>query len=227
MGVQTVTLAGGEPFQYPGLPTIVHKLHSGGIKVVLYTSATSDRHDWEQFLPYLHFISLPIDAITPAIVEQMRGTDQLTRVSAVIRKLSALSRRPKLKIGTVVTKQNIGDLRAIYAFLCAQEIVDVWRLYQFSPYGIGKRHQDLFELSVSAFQTAVTEIKKKHAHRFIISERSREDNKGYCMIMDSGGSFYRYEERYIPLGVTIFDTIENVIEQYDQKKHWRQKKWQK
>lgn len=226
VGVRTVTLCGGEPFHYPGLLAVVRKLAVGGIQVVLYTSTTSDRHDLKQLVPHLNFISLPIDAVTPSVVEQMRGANQFARVSAVLRELRALPARPNIKIGTVVTKQNIGDLRVIYEFLCAQEIIDVWRLYQFSPYGIGKRHQDLFEISEEAFRAAAAEMKKGHIHGFSISERSREENIGYCMIMDSGGSFYRYEEKYIPLGITIFDRIEEVAEQYNQKKHQLQKSWQ-
>ncbi len=128
----------------------------------------------------------------------------------------------------MVTRQNITDIGAVYDFLCAQKVVDVWRLYQFSPYGIGRRHQDRFEIPESEFRKATTTIKKRHDDSgFVISERSRTDNAGYCMIMDSGGSFYRYEENYIPLGVTIFDRIEDVVKRYDQKKHQRQKRWQR
>lgn len=230
LGVETVTMCGGEPFMYEGLDKVVKKLHGMGIKVVLYTSGTSDRFSVHDFLPYVDFLSLPVDAVTPGVVEKMRGTSQFSRVSRILGDLRSEPARPKIKIGTVVTRENIADLGAIGDFLHDHGIVDVWRQYEFSPYGIGKHHEKRFALAPGEFDAAVAAEKERNemrtGRRMLIAERTREDNEGYCMIIDSGGAFYRYAERYIPLGVSIDNTPVEILAGYDAERHERQKAWQ-
>jgi MoaA/NifB/PqqE/SkfB family radical SAM enzyme len=228
LGVTVVTICGGEPFKYKGLDLVVRKLHALGIKVVLYTSGTSDNYDVMSFLPFIDFLSLPVDAVSPEAVSLMRGSSQFERVSGIFRVLKERNDRPKIKIGTVVSKRSIGDLANIGDFLHGLGIVDVWRLYQFSPYGIGKRHEDSHLLDADTFDRAVVAEKERSAslgRRSLISQRSREDNKGYCMIMDSEGCFYRYEENYIPLGVSLRNSPQEIAAGYDPERHERQKAW--
>lgn len=228
LGVNTVTLCGGEPFMYPGLEAVVRRLHSHGIKVVLYTSGTSDLHDVRTFVPLVDFLSLAVDAVTPAIVEKMRGRSQSEKTASILAMLKEQSSRPRIKIGTVVTMRNVHDLPAIGDHLAALGIVDVWRLYEFSPYGIGKHNERRYLLGPGAFAAAVALEKARNVSRerpLLISERDRAENADYCMIMDSRGSFYRYAERYIPLGVTVDDPAHAIIAGYDRDRHERQKSW--
>lgn len=228
LGATAVTLCGGEPFMYPGLEAVVRRLHEHGIKIVLYTSGTSDLHDVRTFLPFVEFLSLPVDAVSPPIVEKMRGRSQFERTARTLTMLQKAVVRPRIKIGTVVTKQNIDDLPVIGDHLHSLGIVDVWRLYEFSPYGIGKHNEARYLLGPDVFREAVAREKERNmtrAHPLHIAERDREENAGYCMIIDSGGSFYRYAERYIPLGVTINDSPEIIAAGYDQELHQRQKAW--
>lgn len=228
LGVESVTICGGEPFMYRGLDLIVKKLYSLGMKVVLYTSGTSDEYSVESFLPFLDFLSLPVDAVSPDVVERMRGALQFSRVTKILTTLRETPDRPRVKIGTVVTRVNIGDLAHIGDFLASFGIVSVWRLYEFSPYGIGKHNERRYMIDANEFSLAVVTEKSRNRQRessMLISERSREENEGYCMIIDSGGSFYRYAEKYIPLGVTINDTTEQIYGCYDLDRHVRQKSW--
>jgi MoaA/NifB/PqqE/SkfB family radical SAM enzyme len=229
LGTETVTLCGGEPFMYPGLDKVVDRLHELGIKIVLYTSGTSNQFDVRMFLPYVEFLSLPVDAVSAAVIDRMRGVSQFERVSSILSTLRRVGKRPKIKVGTVVTKQNIEDLGNIGDYLHSLGIVDVWRLYEFSPYGIGKHHESRYLLGAGEFKDAVAREKLRNESRvgrtFLISERDRADNEGYCMIIDSGGSFYRYAERYIPLGITIENQPEEIIGCYDRELHLRQKAW--
>jgi len=224
---EKVTLCGGEPTQYPHLITIIQKLHHSGIQTILYSNAVSNpEFDWHHALPHLYMLSLPIDSISPEVTSKMRGPHQ---IKAVIRLLDYIAKskiKPKIKIGTVVTKQNIHELVPILTLLNKLAIIDVWRLYQFSPYGIGKTNQEDFLISNDEFLSAVTHIKNQPHPNIKIAERSREDNINYCYIMDSQGNFYRYEEEYIPLKASIFDPPERILTEYDVKKNIRQKLWQ-
>jgi MoaA/NifB/PqqE/SkfB family radical SAM enzyme len=228
--VDTVTICGGEPFKYPLLDRILQKLHECGINVVLYTSGTCNDYDVFELTPYVDVLSLPIDAVSLDVVGRMRGAHQFESISEILSRIKSLSKRPRVKIGTVVTRQNRHELGRIYRLITESEVVDIWRLYQFSPYGLGEKNKDLFLIDYAEFLSAVKRFKERGRldnSNFLISERSREDNIGYCIIIDSVGNFYRYSERYIPIGMTIFDDPEEVIKKYDFKKNLEQKKWLK
>ena len=229
VGVQTVTICGGEPFMFAGLEAVVHCLANLGIKIVLYTSATSlHRANLFGMLTDLHILSFPVDAVTLKYAAEMRGIRQVSEVSALLQRLSRIRDCPPIKIGTVVTKQNISDILHIYHFLLQFKEVKVWRLYQFSPYGIGKRNQARFLLFDEDF-TSTVKLAKEHNESLgapiHIAERSLEDMYGSCMIMDSQGGFWRYEGSYIPLGVTVFEDPCDIIIHYDLNKHVMQKSW--
>lgn len=223
IGTKNVTICGGEPFMYPHLDAVVERLYEHELNVVLYTSGTSGCFDVRTFLPFIKFLSLPVDVVSDRAIERMRGQHQFDGIAAILAIVKSVPWRPKIKTGTVVTRQNIDDLPAIARFLEKTGIVDVWRLYQFSPYGIGARHAKLFEIPTEEFEEAVKKIKATSAIH--IAERSRKDTVGYCKIIDSGGTFYRYAERYIPVGVTIFDDPQAIEAYYDKLGHEQQKSW--
>jgi len=101
----------------------------------------------------------------------MRGVQQVSEVNVLLQKLSQIPNCPTVKIGTVVTKQNVGDILPLYHFILQFKNVKVWRLYQFSPYGIGQRNQDSFLISDEDFALAVNLAKERnesygtHSHR--------------------------------------------------------------
>ena len=229
VGTQTVTICGGEPFMFAGLEDVVHRLSHLGIKVVLYTSATSlHRANLFGMLSDLHILSLPVDAVTVKYAAEMRGIEQLVEVSSLLQKLSRISDCPPIKIGTVVTKQNVSDILPIYRFLLQFRGVKVWRLYQFSPYGIGQRNEHRFLISDEDFTSTVKlakELNESLGMPIRIAERSLENMYGSCMIMDSRGGFWRYDGSYASLGVTIFEDPYDITVHYDFEKHVMQKSW--
>ncbi|MFH1582767.1 MAG: radical SAM protein [Candidatus Falkowbacteria bacterium] len=225
LGVEVVTLCGGEPMLYPHLAKVIKNLHSLGIKVVLYTNATTD-FDIYSLFPFIQILSLPVDAIKPEIIKEMRGPEQFKAVCHLLAKLRIVARRPTVKIGTVVSRVNLNDLKNIFRFISESGVVDIWRLYQFSPYGHGKNNDNLFLIADDEFIRAVGDIKSSAKRSAInIFERSRNSTIGNCHIMDSAGNFYRYEEKYVPLDATIFDKPQKIIDGYANFSYQERKIW--
>ena len=223
--VETVTLCGGEPTLYPRIADIVQCLHSFGIKVVFYTNLATN-FDVPSLFPYIQVLSIPIDAFSPAVIRKMRGLHQFEGVCRMLEVLRSSIPCPVVKVGTIVSLPNIDDLENIFGFIKKSGVVDIWRLYQFSPCGIGKKNEHLFLLEDDKFYGAVDRIKSlANGSTIDIAERSRNDAIGYCHIMDSVGQFYRYEEEYISLGTTIFDDPRKIAAGYDNSKNERQKMW--
>lgn len=229
--VETVTLCGGEPTQYPYLPEVIDRLSSQNTNIVLYSNTVSVLDfDWTRVLPRVSVLSLPVDAVSDVGMQFMRGQHQIEGVKRVLGQVKKMEKSPIVKIGTVVTAGNINDLPNIHEFLLEQQI-QVWRLYQFSPYGLGLRNQYRYTINDDRFNRAVVSVKNENDKRLanlIISERTRDDIAGgYCRIMSSQGDFYRYDEiKYHPLGVSIFDSPDKILLGFDNDLNARQKSWQ-
>lgn len=225
LGVEVVTLCGGEPTLYPYLTEVVKNLYSLGIKVIFYTNATTDFNIYSLF-PFIKILSLPVDAVKPEIIKEMRGFEQFKAVCHLLSKLRTAARRPVVKIGTVVSRINFNDLKNVFCFISESGVVDIWRLYQFSPYGHGKKNENLFLVADDEFNRAVDNIRFLAKRSVInISERSRNGTIGNCHIMDSVGNFYRYEEKYVPLGATVFDKPQKIITGYANFSYQERKIW--
>lgn len=224
LGITWVTLCGGEPTLYPHLVEVIRKLKERRVNIILYSSLTND-FDFRLISSCVHTFSIPIDGVTPSVIGEMRGMHQFQGVARFLNWIADLESRPLVKVGTVLTKKNIGDLQRILSFIEASKIVDVWRIYQFSPYGIGKRNETQFLIGDDEFRRAVAVVKANVSADLNIAERSRDDTNGYCRIMDSRGMFYRYEERYIPLGISIFASLEDITAHFDNEKNEAQKAW--
>ena len=177
-------------------------------------------------LPFIDILSIPVDAVSQAAISQMRGPHQLKSVCNALDKLRSIKIRPTIKVGTVVTKQNFNDLENLAVFLKDCQIIDIWRIYQFSPYGQGKKYQDLFLISDDDFNRVVSSVRKMVLNKSInIFVRKRSNNIGYCHIMDSQGGLYRYEEKYIDLGVNVFSRPKEIMLHYEEETNRLQKKY--
>lgn len=223
-----VTLCGGEPLLYKGIEQVVDKLASVGVRTVLYTNGISNPSLMYDLLPRISILSLPLDALHPSSAKVMRGHDQVQGVLEILRVLSRAQDPPIVKLGTVVTKQNTCELPNLAALIKQTSCIKVWRVYQYSPGGIGACHASEFNVSDAEFQTCVRDLESQFVGSHCsVSTRTVEDNVGYCMIMDSHGQFYRYDGAYHPLPVTIRDENSRIAKEYNLDKYQRQKSWHK
>lgn len=229
LGVEVVTLCGGEPTQYPYLIQVLEALRSSGIKTVLYSNTVSVADfPWEKVLPLVYMLSLPLDAVHEEYATAMRGTHQTKSVLSVLDLVRSRPDMPMLKIGTVATRQNLGHLSDIMKVLLDKGIEGVWRIYQFSPFGLGERNQDKFLISDEEFYEAVNALKAvlREGNRLVVAERDREATIGYCRLMSPTGRMFLYQEAYLDLGVTSFDPVETILSAgIDNDKNTRQKDW--
>lgn len=224
--IDVVTLCGGEPMLYPGLKVIVQKLANAGVRVILYTNGITLTDFLPTFFPYLEFLSLPLDAISQEGAEVMRGYDQVESVQRILIEIKNVSIRPRVKLGTMVSNLNYHELPELANFVMRTPVIDIWRLYQYSPGGIGLPQAKTYSIDNWEFERQITKLKEKFVGSGrIISVRTREEIIGYCMIMDAHGRFYRYDGVYHPLAVTLQSSTERINKEYNIEKHQRQKRW--
>jgi len=222
-GFSQVGICGGEPTDFPYLKEVVKYLHSLGLLVNLYSNLTHQEVVWS-LIDYLNSLSIPLDSIN--YIPSMRSVGHCENVLNFLDELEEKA-APGLivKIGTVVTSKNIDEILKVCECLKKYKILDVWKLYQYSPGGRCKSRIEEFKITEKEFLDVTSECSFENKTPKIIT-RTREQTKGYCVIMDPKGDFYIYDEEYIPTNKNIFrNSIEEITDMYNETENLNQKNW--
>lgn len=129
-----IIISGGEPLSSPDIVDICSFAKKNGIKVAIQTNGTYIS-TLKQLLPFADWIGLPIDGISFNVCEKTRTMgDHFKAVEKSIKIIEDFRKEnnvetPAIKIGTVLTKYNIGEIFEIYSYLAKHQI-SVWKIYK-------------------------------------------------------------------------------------------------
>lgn len=183
MGVKAILLTGGEPLLREDIDQIILELKRFDFKVFIDTNG-------DLFFKHKGIISKNVDVIGLPIDfsdSSYRNKDNLKTVLKILSLYKDRKKHPKIRIGTVVTKDNYQKLDKI-AELLKSYPVSAWKLYQFTPQGASAiKHRASLEISRNLFNKTTQEIKDRYSHflKIIISERA-ERNRAYFFVNPDG-----------------------------------------
>lgn len=224
LGFEYVTLCGGEPTLNGYIVEIVKYLYTKGIRVVFYSNGI-EKEIIKKVVPFIHYLSLPIDGIEET-TGLLRSKEQNEKVIELLDEIAADELEVKVKIGTVVNKVNKDYLELIYDIIKKCKMINCWRLYQFSAGEVGGKNKHIYNLSEDEYWSCINKLKQKVSDTELLSCRTREESKGYCIIMNQKGDLFRYEEKYIDLQNNIFEVeMDDIKRLYDIDKNIVQKQW--
>jgi len=193
-----VTFCGGEPLLVRKVDEYAGILASAGKRTVLNTNGSllARRVDRGFGLGSFDVVGLSIDGSTPDVHRAMRGpradlAEALNAAELVVREPGT-----RLKIGTVVSAVNSGDLPYL-ARLVGDMQPDVWRLYQYSARGWQNTGQQRHHLPEEDFLRLAEEVTALAAP--VPVAFSTESQTAGCLIVDPAGTVLRpgetdYEE---------------------------------
>jgi MoaA/NifB/PqqE/SkfB family radical SAM enzyme len=193
-----VTFCGGEPLLVRRVDEYAGLLASAGKRTVLNTNGSllARRVDQGFGLALFDVVGLSIDGSTPDVHRAMRGPtadlgEALNAADLVVRQPGT-----RLKIGTVVSAVNSGDLRGL-AELIRRLQPDVWRLYQYSSRGWQNTGQQRHYLAEEEFLRLAEQAADLVAP--VPVAFSTESQTAGCLIVDPAGTVLRpgesdYEE---------------------------------
>lgn len=119
-----------------------------------------------------------------------RNKDNLKAVLNILDFYQGLKRRPTIRIGTVVTKDNIRRLDEIGKLLKNYQI-DIWKIYEFTPQNPNAiENRSSLEVSEEEFNKVTQEVKDNFSDYFkvIISKRHAR-SRAYFFIGSDGVVF--------------------------------------
>jgi len=182
-GVQNVLLTGGEPSLRDDFAKIVEELKSRGLGIFLDTCGDLFFKYADAISQSVSILGLPIDWVGGGY----RGADNFERVLEILTYYKRKEQRPGIRIGTVVTRDNLASLVEI-GELISYFPVFAWKLYQFTPQEVSAiKNRRLLEVSEEIFGEATKNVKARFSPRLevIISKRA-DRNLAYLFIESDG-----------------------------------------
>lgn len=210
-GVKAIVLTGGEPLVREDFEEIIKELKSHNFKIFLDTNG-------DLFFKYSDLIAENVDVLGLPIDfpnDSYRNSDNLNTILKILNFFKDNSKKPVIRIGTVVTKDNINELEKI-GDLIKDYPIDIWKICEFIPQNNAVKNKSLLEVSPQQFDETAQKIKDKFSDYFkiAISKRKNRTN-AYFFVASNGEVFMPVDDfntcREIKIG-NIFD--ENIVENW-------------
>lgn len=216
-GVRSIVLTGGDPLLRTDIAEILRLLKKLGLNIFLDTSGTN-------FFSYNYLIDnvvsdlgLPLDSIIYRSLYRTRE-NYTNRIRILEYYKNHRGRIPRIRIGTVMSEDNMKDLNSIGKFLSGYPIAS-WKLYQFIPIGKNaKFNRKKFELDDEAFLSKAYELNHIFSDKYkvVVSPRARRAS-AYFMI-DPDGTVYSPTDNGFECKEKIIGNIfdDDILEKWNQ-----------
>jgi len=200
-GVEGIVVSGGEPTLYRGredgvqynIATLLEAAKEHGLRTTMSTNATRPKI-LRLAAPYLDWIALPLDAVSPESQQRMRGfvisPDQM---NALIADLRESNPDLKVKLGTVATAWNRADILELALVLADGRIaIDTWKIYQFAArrMAVARGHADSLQLMDDEMLALRSEVERTWGGRavtFRTTWSTLDDRSGAYLFVYSSG----------------------------------------
>jgi MoaA/NifB/PqqE/SkfB family radical SAM enzyme len=188
-GAKALVLSGGEPLMREDIPDIFEEIKKYGMKIYLDTNGDFFFKYKDTIDKHVDILGLPLDY--PSGEHSFRNKENFENVIKILEYYSKKSGiKPLIRVGTVMTRENIGYLGDIAELLRGYKI-DTWKIYQFlplGPNGYSNRESLLIDSATSLEKTET--IKKNYSKYFKVVPASRETRtKAYFFISSDGTLF--------------------------------------
>ena len=187
-GVTSITWTGGEALLLDGIDELIKYSYEKGIKNKIITNGkllTKERID--KIYKYLDSITLSIDSTDDDINDDLgRGRNHYKEVKDILDYIKLKNYDIKLRINSVVCKQNLKSFNKLIEFLQEYNIYS-WRIFKFMPLReTAVRNKDTFSITMDEYENVIKEIKEKSNIENIDTRIEKDMEKKYILILANG-----------------------------------------
>lgn len=209
-GVRAVVLTGGEPLLREDIVKIFQELKKNNFKIFLDTNGDFFFKYKDYIDKYVDVLGLPIDYSSKS--HTYRDSKNFENILKILNYYEEKRIKPTLRVGTVVTKENLNDLKNI-AELLKNYKIDIWKLYQFMPSGTNAalNKRDL-QINTISFKRKTDCIKEKYSKYFkIVISKISERSNAYFLIDPDGRVFMPISDLKTQRELTISNIFDKDI----------------
>lgn len=206
-GVKAIVLTGGEPLIRNDFENLIKELKKHDFTIFLDTSGDLFFTYQDLIAKNVEVLGLPIDFPN----DSYRNSNNLSNILKILDFFKDNPQKPTIRIGTVVTKDNIDKLEKI-GDLIKDYPVDIWKIYEFIPQNNAMKNKSLLEVSSEQFDEATQGIKNKFSKHFKIAISKRKDRtNAYFFVASNGNVFMPVDDLNICREVIIGDVFDDDI----------------
>lgn len=218
LGFTSITIGGGDPFQYRFTPELLRYAKSLGLFVHVDTHGKTLQQsvgNIELIGSTVDLLGLPIDGSKREIHDQMRDSEG--HFDLISRRLCWLKPwRSRIKLNTVVSAFNVHDLT------CLSHLVELyapsrWSIYQYWPLGPATGVSTKHSIDDQTFERSAEILRKNFSHGSTVLEvNSYESRRDTYPIIHHDGEMFVHSQApanaFVPLG-SIFesDALEKIL----------------
>lgn len=187
-GITSITWTGGEALLLNGIDDLLKISYEKGIKNKIITNGkllTRERID--KIYKYLDSITLSIDSINNDINDSLgRGRNHFEEIKEILDYIKEKKYDVKIRINSVVCKNNIGDFKGLTNFLNNYDIYS-WRIFKFmSLREKAVINKESFDVSLNNYNEVVKYIKLNSKIENIDTRIEEDMEKKYVLILANG-----------------------------------------
>lgn len=212
-GITSITWTGGEALLLNEIDDLLKISYEKGIKNKIITNGillTRERID--KIYKYLDSITLSIDSINNDINDSLgRGRNHFEEIKKILDYIKEKKYDVKIRINTVVCKNNIDDFKDLTNFLNNYDIYS-WRIFKFMP--LREKaviNKESFNVSLNNYNEVVKYIKLNSKIENIDTRIEEDMEKKYVLILANGDIVITNKGKDEKVGNALTDYMEQYI----------------
>ncbi len=229
-GVKKISFSGGEPLLFPYLEELIKKAHQMGVVTMIITNGSLLTHNkLDDFHGKLDWITLPLDGSSEKM--QITAGRPAGHFIKVINHLESLKNsKYNIKINTVLSKKNLGDLKKI-ALIIKKYPIKRWKIFQFYPIRhTSIKNKNEFSITDREFQTVKNGIYQimKDSKCLVYFGSNKQVETSYFTIAPNGTVYISHQGKDIILGDLKTQELSKIWENanfIDKKKYYKRASW--
>lgn len=200
-----ITFGGGDSFSKRSFRKSCILAKENGLFTQVDTNALAIKHSDFSFIEnYVDLIGISLDGIGEKHNLMRKAKNLFTKVDFVLQSLN--ESKTRIKINTILTKQNSDSIYDIFRYLNQFNNIDIWSIYQFFPLSAAKKYNDSYEISNDDFDKILSFLDNEDTKYKIEKFKYTDRISGY-LFCDEQGRLYTnsLDGDYIDIG-SIFDS---------------------
>lgn len=190
MGLKYVVITGGEPTLSNDFPTVLLMLKKLGYNIALSTNGTFWGKEKIQkiVLDNCDWIALPVESTVEEEHNSMRkfSSGHQKLILSILPQIRQKAPNIKIKIGTVVSQDNISNVAGILSMLPIEP--DSWKLFQLSRTSYNFEYYKKYKIINDEFEKLIQQIKVRYRNfkTNIFYSYEKERNGRYLFLEPNG-----------------------------------------